>query len=44
MLVVNIVAAPSAEEMDAEGGGEEAAEPAAEASESTGEGEAEKAE
>jgi large subunit ribosomal protein L25 len=44
MLVVNIVAAPSAEEMDAEGGGEEAAEPAAEASEGTGEGEAEKAE
>ena len=44
MLVVNIVAAPSAEEMDAEGGGEEAAEPAAEAGEDTGEGEAEKAE
>lgn len=47
MLVVNIVAAPSAEEMDAEGGGEEAAEPAAEAAEAvdgTGEGEAEKAE
>lgn len=44
MLVVNIVAAPSAEEMDAEGGGEEAAEPAAEAGESTDEGEAEKAE
>ena len=44
MLVVNIVAAPSAEEMDAEGGGEEAAEPAAEAAEGTGEGEAEKAE
>jgi large subunit ribosomal protein L25 len=44
MLVVNIVAAPSAEEMDAEGGGEEAAEPAAEAVEGTGEGEAEKAE
>ena len=44
MLVVNIVAAPSAEEMDAEGGGEEAAESAAEAGESTGEGEAEKAE
>jgi large subunit ribosomal protein L25 len=44
MLVVNIVAAPSAEEMDAEGGGEEAAESTAEASESTGEDEAEKAE
>ena len=47
MLVVNIVSAPSAEEMDAEGGGEEAAEPAAEAAEAvdgTGEGEAEKAE
>jgi large subunit ribosomal protein L25 len=44
MLVVNIVAAPSAEEMDAEGGGEEAAEPAAEAVEGAGEGEAEKAE
>jgi large subunit ribosomal protein L25 len=47
MLVVNIVAAPSAEEMDAEGGGDEAAEPAAEAAEAvdgTGEGEAEKAE
>ena len=33
MLVVNIVAAPSAEEMDAEGSGEEAAEPAGEATE-----------
>jgi large subunit ribosomal protein L25 len=44
MLVVNIVAAPSAEEMDAEGGGEEAVETAAEAGEGTGEGEAEKAE
>jgi large subunit ribosomal protein L25 len=44
MLVVNIVAAPSAEEMDAEGGGEEAAEATSEAGESTGEGEAEKAE
>ncbi len=50
MLVVNIVAAPSAAEMDAEGGGEEAAEPAAEAGEGAGgsggsaEGEAEKAE
>lgn len=44
MLVVNIVAAPSAEEMDAEGGGEEAAESTAEAGESTGEGEAETAE
>jgi large subunit ribosomal protein L25 len=33
MLVVNIVAAPSAEEMDAEGGGEEAAEAAGEAAE-----------
>jgi large subunit ribosomal protein L25 len=41
MLVVNIVAAPSAEEMDAEGGGEEAAEPAAEAGEDTGESESE---
>ncbi len=42
MLVVNIVAAPSAEEMDAEGGGEEAEAPAAEAAE--GEGEAAEAE
>ena len=41
MLVVNIVAAPSAEEMDAEGGGEEATEPAAEAGEDTGESESE---
>lgn len=43
MLVVNIVAAPSAEEMDAEGGGEESEETAAEAGEATegaGEGEA----
>lgn len=43
MLVVNIVAAPSAEEMDAEGGGEEAEEAAAEAGEAAegaGEGEA----
>ncbi len=45
MLVVNIVAAPSAEEMDAEGGGEEteaAADESAEAAE--GEGEAAEAE
>jgi large subunit ribosomal protein L25 len=41
MLVVNIVTAPSAEEMDAEGGGEEATEPAAEAGEDTGESESE---
>ena len=42
MLVVNIVAAPSAAEMDAEGGGEEAEAPAAAAAE--GEGEAAEAE
>jgi large subunit ribosomal protein L25 len=41
MLVVNIVAAPTADEMDAEGSGEEAEEPAAEAGEGAeGEGEA----
>ncbi|MCW1958699.1 MAG: 50S ribosomal protein L25/general stress protein Ctc [Mycobacterium sp.] len=45
MLVVNIVAAPSAEEMDAEGGGEEAETPEAEAGEAAeGEGEAAEAE
>ena len=36
MLVVNIVAAPSAEEMDSEGSGEEAAEEAAPAEEAAG--------
>lgn len=42
MLVVNIVAAPSAEEMEAEGGGEEAEAPAAEGAEGA-EGESEAA-
>ncbi len=45
MLVVNIVAAPSAEEMDAEGGGEESEAAAGEAEEAAeGEGEAAEAE
>jgi large subunit ribosomal protein L25 len=38
MLVVNIVAAPSAEDLEAEGGGESIEEQAAEAAESAGEG------
>ena len=41
MLVVNIVAAPTAEDLEAEGGGEAAEEPAAEAGEEAAEGEAE---
>ena len=43
-LVVNVVAAPTAEELESEGAGEEAAAPAGEAAEAPAEGEAEAAE
>ncbi|WP_395310181.1 50S ribosomal protein L25/general stress protein Ctc [Mycobacterium sp. AMU20-3851] len=43
-LVVNVVAAPTAEDLESEGAGEEAAAPAEEATEAAAEGEAEAAE
>ncbi|AQT81468.1 50S ribosomal protein L25/general stress protein Ctc [Mycolicibacterium litorale] len=44
LLVVNVVPAPSAEELESEGGGESIAEQAAEAAEAQGEGESAEAE